>query len=262
MAHPAAALHDVATGLLLKAVTALVLAYIGLNLVSSARRMAASRDLRNRIVWIVRGLRLRHFLLAPVVLVLVLLLASLLIQVPGLDFGWWTFLGGQGNPVFGRTDATAGTPLEWLIPLVFLILLIPCLPLFAEREERSFRLGAERWTRRRRLWRSIEFGMIHAVIGIPIGVALALSLGGVYFTWAYLRGYRKAARAAAADVRPYGMIAPVGDGGQEPLPLWASPALPSPREQALAESTRTHLGYNLTIVLLVLPALLLSGFVK
>jgi hypothetical protein len=250
------------TGLALKAVTAVVLAFIGLNLLSSARRMAGSRDLRDRIVWIVRGLRPRHFLLAPVVLTLVLLLATLLVQIPGLDFGWWTFLGGQGNPVFGRTNATSGTPLEWLIPLVFLVLLIPCLPLFAEREERSFRLGAEHWTRRRRLWRSIQFGMVHAVIGIPVGVALALSLGGIYFTWAYLRGYRRASLAAAADVRPYGAIGPVGDGPEEPLPLWPSPPPPSPRELALAESTRTHLGYNLTIVMLVLPALVLSGFVK
>lgn len=248
-AHGPAGGSPLVTGLLLKAVTALVLAFIGINLVSSARRMAGSRDLRDRIVWLVRGLRPRHFLLAPVVLMLVLLVASLLVQVPGLDFGWWTFLGGQGNPVFGRTDATSGTPLEWLIPLVFLVLLVPCLPLFAEREERSFRLGAERWSRGRRLVRSVEFGLVHAVIGIPIGVALALSLGGVYFTWAYLRGYRKAARAAAGDAGLYDVIG---------TPL----SLPSAREQALAESTRTHLGYNLTIVLLVLPALLLSGLVK
>jgi hypothetical protein len=255
----AAAGSSAGTDLLLKAATALVLAFIGINLVSTARRMAGSPQIRNRIVWIVRGLRLRHFLPAPVVLTLVLLIASLLVQVPGLNFGWWTFIGGQGNPVFGRTDTTSGTPLEWLIPLVFLVLLIPCLPLFAEREERSFRLGAERWSQWRRLRRSVEFGLVHAVIGIPIGVALALSLGGVYFTWAYLRGYRRAARAAAVNPGPYGAIE--GEVGAEAL-AWGAPPVASPREQALAESTRTHLGYNLTIVVLVLPALLFSGLLK
>jgi hypothetical protein len=255
----AAAGSTTAGDLFLKAATALVLAYIGINLVSSARRMAASRELRNRIVWIIRGLRLRHFLLAPVVLAMVLVVAGLLIQVPGLNFGWWTFIGGQGNPVFGRTSTTSGTPLEWLVPLVFLVLLIPCLPLFAEREERSFRLGAERWSQWRRLRRSVEFGLVHAIIGIPIGVALALSLGGVYFTWAYLRGYRKATRTATVNPDPYGAIG--AEAGDEALP-WSSPPVPSAREQALAESTRTHLGYNLTIVILVVPALLLSGLVK
>ena len=213
------------TALALKALTALVLAYVGVNLVVTARRMVASRAVRERTLHIVRGLRLRHFLPAPLVLMLVLVMGFSLMLVPGLDFGWWTFIGGEGNPVFGQTEATSGTALEWVVPLVFVTLLVPCLPLFAEREERIFRLGAERWTWRRRLWRSAQFGLIHSVIGIPIGVALALSLGGVYFTLAYLRGYHRG-------------------GG---------------RESALVESTRTHLAYNLVIVSLALPALLVAA---
>jgi hypothetical protein len=187
--------------------------------------MVASREVRERTLHIVRGLRLRHFLPAPLVLMLVLVVGFSLMLVPGLDFGWWSFIGGEGNPVFGQTEATAGTVLEWVVPLAFVTLLVPCLPLFAEREERIFRLGAERWTWRRRLWRSLQFGVIHSVIGIPVGVALALSLGGVYFTLAYLRGYRRG-------------------GG---------------RESALVESTRTHLAYNLVIVSLALPALLVAA---
>ena len=61
------------------------------------------------------------------------------------------------------------------------------------------------------------FGAVHAVIGIPIGAALALSIGGWYFTWAYLRGYRASGETAA-----------------------------------LLESTRSHLAYNTIIVTLVL----------
>ena len=250
----AAAGSSTGTGLVLKAFTALVLAFIGINLVATARRMAVSRELRGRILWITRGLRARHFLPAPLVLMVVLLLSAVLVQVPGLEFGWWTFIGGQGNPVFGRTDATSGTPLEWLVPLAFLLLLVPCLPLFAEREERSFRLGAERWSPARRIRRSIEFGLVHAVIGIPIGVALALSVGGLYFTRAYLRGYRRAAVVAAAEV-----AGAAADLGPEAVSVGIRLAA---REQALAESTRTHLGYNLTIVLFVLPALFLAGLLR
>jgi hypothetical protein len=148
-----------------------------------------------------------------------------LVQIPPLQFGWWTALGGLGNPVTGTTDQTAGTPLEWLIPLVFLLLLLPALPLFAFREEEIFRLGAEGWSWRRRVLKAVQFGLIHALIGIPIGVALALGVGGGYFQFAYLRGYR----ASGGDQRA-----------------------------ALYESTRAHAAYNGMIIVIVLLAIALE----
>jgi hypothetical protein len=197
--------------------TVAVLALVGTRLVTVASHAARSAGMRRRIVEILRGLRPRHFLLVPPVLTLVIAVATLLLRVPGLSFGWWTAIGWQGNPVVGATDKTAGTPLEWIVPLVFMVLLVPVLPLFAEREEVMFREGAEHWSWRRRVFKCIQFGLIHALIGIPIGVALALSIGGAYFMWAYLRMYRK--------------------GGAE---------------AALLESTRAHAAYNLSIVVLVM----------
>ena len=173
---------------------------------------------------ILRGLRLRHFAPVPLVAGLVIVAAVLLVQVPLLDFGWWTALGGEGNPVFGSTERTAGTALEIVIPLVFITLLVPALPLFAEREEQMFREGAEDWSTTKRLLKGVQFGLVHAIIGIPIGVALALSIGGWWFTIAYLRGFRA--------------------GG---------------REAALVESTRAHTAYNATLVALVFLVLLGAG---
>ena len=196
-----------------------VLAFIGVR-IASGTRVALSGQGRRHVVAIVRGLRPRHFLVAVPVLAVVLTAVVLLVQIPVLDWGWWTALGGLGNPVTGTTDRTTGTALEWLIPLVFLVLLIPALPLFAEAEEKLFRLGAERRTTWGRLRRSVEFGLAHAIIGIPIGAALGLSVGGMYFTWRYLRTFR---RTGDADV-------------------------------AMAESTRAHLGYNLTVIVLVVVA--------
>lgn len=179
--------------------TFLVLAFIATRLLQGVRLVVTRPDVRAHVVEIVKGLRPRHFLMAPPVLALVVTAASLLIQVPGLDFGWWTAIGGLGNPVTGATSTTTGTPLEWIIPTVFLILLIPALPLFAETEERMFRQGAEHWSWPHRVRRSIEFGLVHALIGIPIGVALALSIGGLYFTWRYLkRGLFESTRAHLA----------------------------------------------------------------
>lgn len=193
-----------------------VLAFVGFRLVGGVR-YSLSGDGKVLVVRIVRGLRWRHVWPAPLVLVAVVIVASALMLVPGLDWGWWTALGGIGNPVTGGTDETAGTALEWLIPLAFVALLIPALPLFAFAEERMFRGGAERWSAKRRAAKTLQFGLMHALIGIPIGAALALSIGGAYFLAVYLRAYRTSHNSAVATL----------------------------------ESARAHVAYNGIIVVLV-----------
>ena len=192
---------------------------MGFRLVDAARQTFFSRG----HVWqLVTGLRPRHFLRAVPVLCAVLAVATPLLSVPGLDFGWWTELGGEGNPAVGVApkSATPG-PLETIIPVVFMTLLVIGLPLLVEGEEWVFRRGAEFRTRAGNARRSVLFGLVHALIGIPIGVAMALSVGGFYFTWAYLSAWRAT--------------------GSE--------------EAALAESTRSHLAYNLVIAAIVIVAL-------
>jgi hypothetical protein len=201
-----------------------VLAFIGSRLLVSAGHVVRSTEARRRTLEIVRHLRPRHFLRAPVVIFAVIVAASLLYAIPPLRFGWWTALGGTGNIVTGGTTRTHGTVLEWLIPAIFLTVLFPLLPLFAAREEEMFRMGAEDWSMARRIRRGVEFGLVHLVMGIPIAVALALSIGGWYFTWAYLRGYRR--------------------GG---------------RSEAMMEATCSHLAYNLEILTVAVIALVATG---
>jgi len=209
----------------LDVLTVAVLALVGTRLAVAART-SIGPDARRRTRLIITGLRPRHFLLGLPVLVAVVAAAALLVQVPGLSLGWWTAIGGTGNIVTGGTSRTAGTSLEWLIPTVFLFLLVPALPLLAEREEEVFRVGAEDWSVARRAGKGLQFGLAHLVMGIPLGVGLALSLGGWYFTWAYLRGHRRG-------------------GG---------------REAGLLESTRSHLAYN--AVVLGIVALVVAGVVQ
>jgi hypothetical protein len=201
--------------------TVAVLAFIGSRLVVGAR-LSLRPDMRSRTAEILRGVRLRHVLLAPVVLTVIIIVASVLIELPVLEWGWWSAIGGEGNPVIGVTEQTSHSPLEWILPAAFLLLLLPALPLFAEREERMFRLGAEHWSFWRRVARGVQFGLVHALIGIPLGAALTLSVGGWYFTAMYLRGYRRSG----------------GDG-----------------RAGLLESTRAHAVYNLEILALVAVAL-------
>ena len=199
-----------------------MLGLFGWRLSVSFRRSLAA-GARAHVVELVRGLRPRHFLPVPLVLALVIAAAFGLTSIPPLHFGWWTAIGGQGNPAFGVTDRTAGTAFEVVVPILFLVLLVPSLPLLVEREEIAFRLGAESWSTPKRIAKAVLFGLVLALVGIPVGVALALSIGGAAFTLAYLRGHRETGL----------------------------------RRAALAESTRLHLAYNLTIVGLV--ALLLVG---
>jgi hypothetical protein len=207
------------------ALTVAVLAFFGFRLATGAQ-FAASSEGRRRVGDIARGIRWRHIWPVPIVWTAVLAVALTLLQVPGLSWGWWSSLGGQGNPIIGGTDRATGTVFEWLIPLVFLTLLVPALPLFAMREEEIFRRGAQHWSNWKRLGKATVFGLVHAVVGIPIAVALALTIGGLYFTRAYLRAWR--------------------------------PTL-SERE-ALLESARAHTAYNACIVVLAYVVVVWSAF--
>jgi hypothetical protein len=201
----------------------LVLAFVGVRLVEAAR---ITIDRRHRTLRLVRGLRLRHFALAVPVWLGVVTVYVVLAEIPGLDIGWWSVIGGDGNPAFGSTSAGGGA-LDWL-PFVFIPVLAFALPVLVESEERTFRLGAETRTTAGNLRRALWFGLVHAVVGIPLAAALALTVGGCYLTQRYLRVWR----------------------------------VTQSRDAALAESTRAHLAYNLTILAMAVPLLVyleLSG---
>jgi hypothetical protein len=204
--------------------TLAVLGFMAVRLVSGVRS-SRSTDGRALIGQVLRRVGWRHVWPVPLLLAVVIAVATALVQLPGLSWGWWSMLGGEGNPVFGTSDTTSGTVWEWLLPGVFMALLLPALPLFAYAEERMFRSGAEDWSPRRRALKIVQFGMVHAVIGIPLGAALALSIGGAYFMAVYLRAYRQ---------------------------------VPSRREATL-ESTAAHTTYNGVVVLLVVLALALDA---
>jgi hypothetical protein len=195
-----------------------VLAFVGVRLFEAAR---ISMERRRRVLWLIRGLRTRHFAWALPVWIGVAAVAFGLSYVPGLDFGWWTAIGGNGNPVLGSSSGSSGQGLVTWLPFVFVPMLLVAMPLLVEREERMFRAGAERRSTFANLRRALLFGLVHAIVGIPICAALALTLGGVYLTDRYLRAFRV---SRSGDV-------------------------------AVTESTRCHLAYNYTILALAVPIL-------
>lgn len=194
-----------------------VLAVVGVRLFEAARTSVGAH---RKTLGVVQGLRSRHFLRAIPVVALIVSTAWALIQLPVLSFGWWSMIGGEGNPVVGVTEKDYGI-VSVVVPLFFIGLLIVGMPLLVAREEWGFRRGAEARGTAVNLGRSLVFGLAHAVIGIPIGAALALSIGGLYLTWCYLEGWKETRSQTGA----------------------------------LLESTRAHLAYNLTIITLVLVSL-------
>lgn len=68
----------------------------------------------------------------------------------------------------------------------FLLMLFLNLPRLARREEEMFREGTKDW--KDAIPRSLKFGLIHCVVGVPIGLGLCLAIPGMWFTHQYFRG--------------------------------------------------------------------------
>jgi hypothetical protein len=184
-----------------------------------------ARSPRTRALW--RRLRWRHLAVGGATLVAVILVGGALFNLaPPLRWGWWTALGGEGSVVFAKTQpGTQSAPwIVQLIPLWMLGMLLLAMPRMVLWEERRFRRGAERFDRRARFTTPAYFGLMHAVMGIPLAFALALGVTGWVLQDRYLR----------VQVR-YGRV------------------------RAMREATATHLAYNgLILAILILPALVIA----
>jgi hypothetical protein len=172
------------------AIRVLVLAVVALELIGAVRVSLRSG------VSLVRGMRWWEFPRAWVVLFPTLVLAVTLSRLPILSWGWWQAVGGEGSVVVGKAGEGS---VAALISLMFLVLLVLVVPELARREEIIFRRGSERRSNRARLFWSFMFGLVHALMGIPLGAALALTLAGMFFTWRYMSGW--AGEGGDADAR-------------------------------------------------------------
>ena len=101
-----------------------------------------------------------------------------------LKFSWISFIsGGQSQNLVTSPMSSGFTP----IVLVFWALMVFSLPYLAKMEEIMFRegvidLGA-------RIKKSIIFGMVHMVMGIPLFVAMLLCITGFIFSIRYCKVY-------------------------------------------------------------------------
>jgi len=102
---------------------------------------------------------------------------------PILWLGSWLFDYGNGNG--GANVVATGFQWKWYA-VCFLPVFLFAIPSFAEFEEEKFRKGTMNW--KNGTVRSIGFGLAHLIALIPIGVAFALTIGGLWFTHQYFKG--------------------------------------------------------------------------
>lgn len=139
---------------------------------------------------IIRTYRFTHFIAnLPVIALVVAVAVALTTLVPYMNLNPITWIlskifhsgngQGQGNLIF------SGIQWKWYA-LIFLPVLMFALPTLAMNEEKSYREGTRNW--RDAVLRSIRFGLAHLWMLIPMGAALALSIGGMWFTRQYFKG--------------------------------------------------------------------------
>ncbi len=102
---------------------------------------------------------------------------------PFLDRSWLYLLPANGGSAANVVIMPASIK---YFGVVFLGVLALCLPRLAYDEEVQFRQGTENW--RQGMKRSLRFGLAHCVMGVPIYVGLALTVGGLWFTYQYFKG--------------------------------------------------------------------------
>lgn len=229
------------------------------------------------------SLRPRHLLGGAGLLVAVVGVATLLVEhVPGLGVGLGTLLGFEANAVFSpleeavaRTPAPTTGTVDWpllLLSSAFLLPLVVLLPWLAFVEEEVFRAGLEDASLPVELRSALVFGLVHLVMLVPLGAALAV--GGCGFVYgrvyrrahattdgadvppAALRSYRPTRRSLVAANRartPQGVLVAAGVGGIEDH----SPE----RRQAAAvlASSVWHTTFNTLVVLLVWASLVVAA---
>lgn len=139
---------------------------------------------------IIKGYRFRHFITTLPVLALVVAVGTVLVyNIPFMDknpFLWvLSLFTGSGDGHGSGNILFSGLQWKWYA-LIFLPVLLYALPALAKIEELQFRQDTRSWSQG--IARSIKFGLVHVFALIPLGYALALSIGGLWFTHQYFKG--------------------------------------------------------------------------
>ncbi len=162
-------------------------AYFTVNFVLYLRSGDLSKDfwslrvLRNG-KWIIALLG-TWFVLAVVVVVILLLYRT---GIPLLRFSWLMLLATPAEaPSAGQNLVLSGVKIPGFM-WIFLVLLALNVPRLAKNEERIFRQGVR--DPKTAIWKSVQFGLVHCLIGVPLAAGIALIIPGLFWSWLYTKG--------------------------------------------------------------------------
>lgn len=241
-----------------EAAAGLRLAVAGIVLVLLVR--AGRVAWRNRAVAVTVWRRVRwHHVVGSLGLLAVVIttLVALVTLVPGADWGLGRLIGLSGNAVFAPLEAAthsgadsgsgnAGTSATWpevaiaVGVVLFLLALLAMFPWLAYVEERVFREGLEDADLPHQLWAALKFGLIHLVMLIPVGAALAIGVAGFVYGRIYRRAFARAQASTRMEAGPFG------------VPVVVEPSVRQARSEAVLASTVWHTTFNSLIVLSLL----------
>jgi hypothetical protein len=260
-------------------VTVLRLAIAAWILVTLARAARVAWRQRRLAVEVWRGIRVRHLLGGLALLTAVASVAGVLVAlVPGMEYGLGRLVGLTSNAVFAPLEeglAHAGpapeTGPDWALAVgasAFLLPLLLLLPWLAFVEEEIFRAGLEDAGAGRVALASLVFGLVHLVMLVPVGAALAIGVAGAFYARVYRRAHaagRPAPAVAHASFRPTRRARRAASRTQAPSPalavgVAAEGPLPEHRQVAgVFAATVWHATFNSLVVLLVWVSLVLSA---
>lgn len=116
-------------------------------------------------------------------LALVVGVALMLLWPPVFGFSWLSLFSTKDE--VGTNLLVAPTQVPYFGILFFLLLTVN-IPRLARIEEYRFRLRTRDWPHA--VLRSIHFGLAHCIVGVPVGFGLAISIGGLWFSYQYFHG--------------------------------------------------------------------------
>lgn len=123
-------------------------------------------------------------------LVILFVAVAFLLRVPGFNYGWMHLFAERGGNVFVTPLGTGmKSDIGWvrLLPVLFIGALIFVMPFIVHMEEKIFRHHVVAWPRIIR--RSLVFGPIHCIAGVPIAAGIALIISGLFYGYQYRRSF-------------------------------------------------------------------------
>jgi hypothetical protein len=172
---------------MLTALKVLFAAYLTFDFIRHIRKPRTRRLYQSFLGWGAWRLTKAALITIPVLLVVVAAATLLISAWPEvMGWSWLQLLAQPGEKEQGGNLIVSGAIRFPLFGLLFLVLFLINVPRLARYEEDQFRRGTKGW--KQGALRSLHFGLVHCLIGVPIGAGLALGIGGLWFTYQYFKG--------------------------------------------------------------------------